>query len=59
MESIRMYKAKDGKVFETEKECRAHEFKRFAVEQAQYNFVLCIDSDEIYDWILENTKWFK
>jgi hypothetical protein len=53
-----MYKAKDGKVFETEKECRAHEFKREMVERI-YNELRHSDSDEIYDWILENTKWFK
>ena len=58
MESIRMYKAKDGKVFETEKECRANEFKREMVERI-YNELRHSDSDEIYDWILENTKWFK
>jgi ssDNA-specific exonuclease RecJ len=58
MEKIAVYRAEDGKIFNNEAECVEHELrekmKTRIDEELKY-----ATSDEIYDWIVRNTKGFK
>jgi hypothetical protein len=58
MEKLTVYKAEDGKIFKTESECHNYEIKKH-MEQRIYNELRHADSEDIYQWIIDNTKGFK
>lgn len=53
-----VYEAENGAIFETAEECKAFE-KEQAIKMRIYKELRHADTDEIYDWIAENTKGFK
>lgn len=58
MKQVIRYEAEDGSIFDTAEACKEHEFRVKMVERI-YNELRHADSDEIYAWIVANTKGFK
>ena len=58
MEQVIKFKAKDGLLFNTEQDCLDHEFFCKMVNKI-YDELRNADSEEIFNWIMNNTNGFK
>lgn len=60
MKAITVYQSTDGKIFDTEAECSAHERKQ-AVTMAMYEKFGSrdVDYDDLYDWVRANLEIFQ
>jgi len=58
MRKVERFEADDGSLFATEQDCKEYEFRR-VMEQRIYDELRHEGADEIYVWIINNTKGFK
>lgn len=58
MKQVTRYEADDGALFDSAEACQEYE-RRKAMINRIYDELRHADSEEIYDWILANTKGFK
>lgn len=58
MRKVERFESDDGGLFDTEQACKEYEFRK-AMEQRIYDELRHADADEIYVWIINNTKGFK
>lgn len=60
MEKVEMYKAGDGNLFDSERECAAYEKKRAIISKIEEELHLRdVDPEDLYDWIKNNIRLFK
>lgn len=58
MKQVTKYESEDGGLFDTAEACQAYE-RRKAMINRIYEELRHADSEEIYNWIIANTKGFK
>ncbi len=57
MKEVTRFEAEDGTLFDDAEACKEYEFRK-AMENRIYEELRHADADQIYDWIVANTKGF-
>lgn len=58
MKQVTRYEAEDGSIFDDPAACQEYEFRK-RMENRIYEELRHADPEEIYNWIIHNTKGFK
>ena len=60
MKEVKMFKAIDGKLFDKQEDCINYERRLQTIEAMEDRLYLRdVDTDELYDWIIENKRLFE